>query len=204
VRGEPGGQEGLGAAAVDALDAELARERGAGRDRRRVGDGVAPRVVVQRRRDHVRRRSGGGSVRARRHQRGDRAFTGGRLERERRGARATVVRDRKAEAPALRALHRVERLPGDHRRWPRVSAQRVLEQRSDRHRAVLRGPAADHRDRISHPLRVPDRGRHLGDAVRRRVEQRAHERRLRGHHLLGDPRRSVAQLGGLVLGLSHR
>ncbi len=96
---------------------ELARQRRPDRDRRRVGHGVAPGVVVDRRDQHDLGRSRQRCRRAARSPapcgRPPRARP---PERERRRARPAVVRDRDAHAAALRVLGRVERLARHDRR----------------------------------------------------------------------------------------
>ena len=190
---DAGAQHLLGPRPVDPLEAQLAREHGADRDRRRVGHGVAPRVVVHGRDDHMLCRAGRRASGPVRDHRGRRASRRGRLQGEGRRPRAAVVRDADADAAGLRPLGGVERLARDRARRP-LGAQRVVEQLRDRHRAVLRRPAAHDGDRPA----VPDCCRDLRDAFGRRVEQPAHGGRLRGDHLLRHPGRPRAQLGVLV------
>ena len=115
------------------------------------------------------------SRRAGRDQRRHRAARGGRLERQRRRPRAAVVRDRRCRR--RRAAGARPRRATAARPPPAASpaAQRLLDQRGDRHRAVLGRPAADHRDRLARVDGRADRGGHVGQPVgrRRRAASRA-------------------------------
>ena len=201
VRGEllelrPQSQRAVDRRAGSALAAcQGARHGGAGEDRARVRDRVAPRAVDERRHQRVI-----GAGRERRVVRAPMVAVTAPAPRAASSARIVARVVPSCEMPmqmppgrGSSAASSAWRASGRERAALPPSAS--VEQRRDGQRAVLGGAAARHDDRLAGLGGPGDGGRERLAPGQRCLEDRAGEPALSQDHLLHHPRRPVAQLG---------
>ena len=133
--------------------AQPRRQRDADEERRQIADGVAPALVLLPGRHHQVGQAGTRRAAAHRHQRGARAGSARGRDRLVRQRRPALVRDGDEE-PGRRAAGAASRAPGRPDLAPRRCLERLVEQRGDRHRGVLAGPAAGDEDRAGRTTRL--------------------------------------------------